>query len=63
MQSFEVLTISPTDEDDVYSVTLRLTYEDGSQEEVLFASRPDDPYGLGPAVREIINQRKADGLL
>lgn len=44
------------DEPGAYTCDIRCVGDDGIEDDVLFVYRPDDPYGLGPAVGEALQR-------
>lgn len=57
----EILGVKATDAPDIYIATIDLTDTAGERYETDYVSRPGDPFGLAPTVRDAITQWIADG--
>lgn len=61
MQFHEIISVSATNEPDVYLALVDITDNDDERSEVGYVSRPGDTFGLAPQVRTAVLQWIADG--
>lgn len=61
MELHSVHAVHQTAEPDVYSVSVEMSDINNERYITEYASRPDDPYGLAPAIRAAIDEWISDG--
>lgn len=54
-----VHSVTPTPEDGVFIVNVTVTDSDGETYTADYCSRPNDPYGLNPAIRAWLEANQA----
>ena len=55
----QIYSVSATAEEDVYIVSCNITDINGNTYDVQYGSRPDDVYGLNPAIRQWLEDNKS----
>jgi len=61
MELHEITAIAASGEPDAYIASVEITDSEGARYQTEYVSRPDDPFGLAPAIREAVEGWIADG--